>query len=173
VTPQVEVALAAPHEQAVLERLLQLYIHDFSEILPAGDPQGDLGPDGRFPRYPLEDFWRDEALVPLLIRIDGRLAGFALLDRTSHSGRPVERNMREFFIVRKHRRRGAGVRAAQAIFSRWPGQWEAAVMRANAAALPFWRRAAATHPQAEALEEIDARPPDWDGPILRFRIRPA
>jgi predicted acetyltransferase len=80
--------------------------------------------------------------------------------------------MREFFIARRHRRSGVGTAAAQAIISRWPGQWEAAVMRANAAALPFWRSVAATHPCAEDIAEIDSRPPGWDGPILRFRIRP-
>jgi predicted acetyltransferase len=168
-----DVALAAPHERAALENLFQLYIHDFSEILAPDRPEGDVGPDGRFPLPPLDELWRDGDQVPLLLRLDGRLAGFALLDRSPHSGRPVDWDMREFFVVRKHRRRGLGLAAAHAIFGERPGQWELAVMRANTAALPFWRKAAATHPLARGVEEIDLATSAWNGPVIRFRIAPS
>ena len=79
-------------------------------------------------------------------------------------------NMAEFFIVRKHRRSGVGLAAAQAIFSRYPGRWEAAVARRNTAALAFWRKAAAQHPEIEALTETDVASAHWTGPVLCFRI---
>src|SRR5262249_5419547 len=101
----------------------------------------------------------------------GHLIGFALIDAHSHSGRPLERNMAEFFIVRAHRRGGAGTDAARQIFGRYPGQWEAAVTRRNKGALPFWRTAISGHPQVEAIEERDFNTPDWNGPIFRFRVR--
>ena len=78
--------------------------------------------------------------------------------------------MAEFFILRKHRRAGVGAAAARAVFARYPGVWEAAVVRRNTAALAFWRRAVAGCPQLESLEEIDMTGPHWDGPVLRFRI---
>lgn len=167
--PDVELKVAEPHERTAIENLMQLYTHDFSEFW-AGRPEGELGVDGRFAEYPLDPFWRDEGHVPLLLHSQGLLIGFALLNRRSHSGQPLDRNMGEFFIVRKHRRGGMGTAAAHAIFSRYPGVWETAVARANVAALAFWRRAVASHPQAHAVEEADFSTADWNGPIIRFQI---
>jgi len=170
--PEVQVSVAAPAERATLENLMQLYIHDFSEHW-SGGPQGELGADGRFPAYPLDAYWREPTHTPLLLRLDGRLAGFALLDAASHTGQSVDRNMAEFFIVRKHRRAGAGTAAAQAIFSSYPGVWETAIVRRNLAALAFWRGIVGAHPDVEGLSEFDVTTPAWNGPVLRFRVRPA
>lgn len=167
--PDIELKVAEPHERSILENMMQLYIHDFSEFW-AGREEGELGPDGRFFDYPLDAYWRDPDHTPLLLSSGGRLAGFALLNAASHSGRPLNRNMAEFFIVRKHRRGGVGTAAAQAIFSRYPGVWETAVARANLPALAFWRKAAVTHPKAQGVEEADFATAEWNGPILRFVI---
>ena len=154
-----------------IENLFQLYVHDFSEQW-SGTERGELDAEGRFESYPFDVYWRDEGRVPLLIMAGGFLAGFALLNQHAHSGRALDRSMAEFFVVRKHRRGGVGRRAAHAIFGRYPGQWEAAVARPNLGALAFWRAAVRSHPQVEEVEEIDSRTGEWNGPILRFRIRP-
>lgn len=169
--PPVEVALAKRSERATLANLFQLYTHDFSEHW-AGQARGELTDDGLFEPYgPLGLYWREDGRIPLLLRLEGRPIGFALVNDVGHSGRPVDRNMAEFFIARKHRRSRAGMAAAQAIFSRYPGQWQAAVIRPNIGALAFWRRAISEHPQVDAVEETDHATADWDGPIIRFRIR--
>lgn len=166
----VEVVVADAATQPALENLFQLYIHDFSEQW-AEREDGELNEDGRFDEgYPLSSYWTQAERSPLLLRVGGRLAGFALLNRHAHSGRPVDRNMGEFFVVRKHRRGGVGTAAAHAIFSRYPGQWEAAVARRNLGALAFWRRCVASHPAVSAVEELDVAGEAWDGWILRFRI---
>lgn len=164
-----EITQAAPHERAILENLMQLYVHDFSEQW-FDRPQGELGPDGLFDPYPFDPYWREEDHIPLLIRRDGKLAGFALIDAHSHAGQTVDRNVAEFFVVRKHRRGGVGRTAAQAIFSLYPGVWEAAVARRNVGALAFWRRAVAEHPDVSEVSEVDIDSDAWMGPVLRFRI---
>jgi predicted acetyltransferase len=169
--PQIDISVADASQQAVIANLFQLYTHDFSEFW-FDRPIGELEPDGRFGPYPLDPWWSEPDHVPLLVRVSGHLAGFALLNATSHSGRPVDRNMAEFFIVRKHRRGGLGSVVARTLFSRYPGVWEAAVVRRNVAALSFWRRAISGHAWAEAIEETDVDGPDWNGPILRFRALP-
>jgi predicted acetyltransferase len=150
---------------------MQLYIHDFSEHW-AGRAEGELDEVGRFSGYPLEVYWREATHVPLLLRLDGRLVGFALLNNASHTGGAADRNMAEFFVVRKHRRGGVGTAAAQTILSRYPGVWEIAVARRNTAALSFWRKAVTQHPLAADIEESDVMTTAWNGPIIRFRIRP-
>lgn len=164
--------IAAPQEREVISNLFQFYVHDFSEFW-WDQPRGELEADGRFAPYPLDPWFGDDAAwIPLLLRADGHPAGFALLDTVSHSGRPVERNMAEFFIVRKHRHGGVGTWAARTLFERYPGVWEAAVVRRNVAALGFWRRAIEGHPLAEDVEEFDVDTDRWNGPILRFTARP-
>jgi predicted acetyltransferase len=163
--PEIDVSIATPDERGVIENLMQFYVHDFSEFW-WDKPMGELEPDGRFAPYPLDPYWRDEDHIPLLFRRGGHLAGFALLNRESHSGRPVDRNMGEFFVVRKHRRGGVGSAAMAANVARYPGLWEAAVARRNVSALPFWRRVAAQHAE---VEELDLDTEAWNGPILRFR----
>ncbi|HEY2179824.1 MAG TPA: GNAT family N-acetyltransferase [Caulobacteraceae bacterium] len=167
---EVGVSLAPSAARQTLSNLMQLYMHDFSQFW-GGTADGELGEDGRFGEYPyLDAYWRESGRVPLLIRAGGSLAGFALVNDASHSGRPVDRNVAEFFIVRKHRRGGVGAAAARAIFSLYPGQWEAAVARRNEGALAFWRQAVAGHPSVGDLEELDLSDARWNGVILRFRI---
>jgi predicted acetyltransferase len=168
-----EIVVARMSEKTTIANLMQLYVHDFSEFW-AGTANGELQEDGSFPAYPfLDTYWSDPQRVPLLIRLRGRLIGFALLNNASHAGQPVDRNMAEFFIVRKHRRSGTGTMAAQDIFARYPGRWEVAVARRNVGALAFWRNAITRHPNAQSIEEADVSTSAWDGPLFRFNIEPA
>jgi predicted acetyltransferase len=166
--PKVELEAARPERRETLANLFQLYTHDFSEHW-AGRPDGELGEDGRFQPYPhLDSYWEEPGREPLLIRADGRLAGFALIDAFAHSGLPADFSMAEFFVARKYRRAGVGQAAAAGIVQARPGQWEIAVVRANAGAQAFWRRVAAAVAagEVEALDRADDR---WNGLILRFR----
>lgn len=168
--PGIEIIPARPEQKPVIANLMQLYTHDFSEHW-SGMPQGEIGEDGRFADYPhLDAYWREPARVPLLLRAHGHLIGFALLNDHAHGGLPADRNMAEFFILRKHRRGGMGTAAAHAVFSRYPGTWEAAVARRNLAALAFWRKAVASHAHVRDIEESDISTEEWNGPVIRFRI---
>jgi predicted acetyltransferase len=167
--PDVDVSHARPEDRTTLANLTQLYIHDFSEFW-AGTTQGELGDDGRFEPYPLDDYWRAPDRIPLLFRLDRRPIGFALLNSVGHGAAPIERNMAEFFIVRKHRRGGVGTAAARKVFDLYPGRWEVAVARRNLGALPFWRQAISGHPEASEIEELDLTTESWNGPLFRFRV---
>jgi predicted acetyltransferase len=167
---QVEIVAAGADAQPVIENLMQLYIHDMSELL-AGTPRCEVEADGRFrSSIDLGKWWQDVDHIPLLVHVDDRLAGFALLNAAAHSGTLVDHNVAEFFIVRKHRRSGVGMAAAQAIFSRYPGKWEVAVMRANAAALAFWSRCIAAHPAASGITRDDCKDERWNGTLFGFEI---
>jgi predicted acetyltransferase len=166
---KIDIKMATADERPALKNMLQLYIHDFSEVL--GERQEtELGADGLYPDYPLDAYWRETTHIPLVMRVGGRLAGFALLNAAQHAGRSVERNMGEFFIARRYRRSGLGTLAARTIFSRYPGQWEVAIARRNTSALPFWRQVITHHPDSREIEEMDVTSPAWNGPLFRFRI---
>jgi predicted acetyltransferase len=165
----IEVVPAEYEQQPAIANMAQLYMYDFSEFWPR-ECEAELHEDGSFgPLIYLDQYWLEPDREPLLIRRNGRLVGFALINATSPSGEPVDRGMAEFFIVRRHRRGGTGRAAAHAIFAERPGLWEVAVIRANANALAFWRSAIASFPGATDFEERELDDEHWDGWILRFR----
>jgi predicted acetyltransferase len=136
-----------PGERAAVRRLVQLYIYDLG-----GDRWG-VEPDGTFaPADWHRRFWARRGAHHFVIRVDGRLAGFALVrERAGFAGAGV-REIGEFFVLRKYRRLGVGTRAARELFERFPGRWEVAVLVWNVAALPFWRRVIAESAAGEVVE---------------------
>jgi len=164
------VSRARAEEAPIIGNMMQFYIHDFSALW-FDRAEAELEADGRFSDYPgLETYWSDPSRQPWLFRIDGRPVGFALVNDVAHAPTPVDRAVAEFFVVRKHRRRGVGLAAAHALFGSAWGVWEAAVVRRNAAALAFWRRAAESYPGVRDLVEEDRHDGLWDGAVLRFRV---
>jgi len=126
---------AAAGNFALLANLLELYLHDLSEVFPI-----EPGPDGRFGYEKLPLYWSEtERRFPLLIRHGTRLVGFALITRGSPaSDDPHVFDIAEFFVLRRHRRYGVGRRAAFLIWQRFPGSWTVRVSEENVAAIPFW-----------------------------------
>jgi predicted acetyltransferase len=135
--PHVELLLVPIEQKATLANLLELYAHDFSEFHSI-----ELGADGRF-HYPhLEAYWRDPERFPFLATVDQQLAGFVLVQRGSQiSGDKSVWDIAEFFVMQSYRRRGIGAVMAHNVWTRFPGQWEVRVMRANQAAVSFWQAA--------------------------------
>jgi predicted acetyltransferase len=115
--------------------LIQLYIYDL------GGDRWDVEPNGAFaPASWHRRFWSGRGRQLFVLRVRGRLAGFVLVrDRAHYAGHDV-REISEFFVLRKYRRRGVGTQAALALFRRFPGRWELAELTWNVAAQRFWRR---------------------------------
>lgn len=164
---EVTVARARPEEAETLARLMQLYLHDFSELAPLESPFGELADDGLFAYPHLADYWTEPRREPLLVRASGHLAGFVLVNAWSASGRPVDFAIAEFFIARKYRRHGIGAEAVRQVIAARPGQWEVAVLAINKPALAFWRRAL-TAVHAGAVECAESRDGRWVGTIFRL-----
>lgn len=130
----VELIQAGVEYQSVFENLLQLYVHDFCDLVPR-----DIGDDGRYSYKNLPLYWSDPSRMPLLARFNGKLAGFALVKRISESSGSGEvYDMAEFFILRSYRRRGIGREVAEKIWLLYPGKWQIRVMASNIPALEFW-----------------------------------
>src|SRR5580698_7830308 len=98
---RVKVTPAAATERPLIEGLFQFYSYDFSEMEPPNSSDFEFDTRGQFSAYEyMADYWREPERWPLLIRVDGRTAGFALVNTYSHHGGRVERNMAEFFVAR-------------------------------------------------------------------------
>jgi predicted acetyltransferase len=163
----VSVTVATAAQVTVIQNLMQLYTHDFSEFW-GGTSRGDLNAEGLFARYPLDEYWTTPHWSAMLIWCDHVLAGFSLINDQTHSGLAANRNMAEFFVLRKYRGRGVGRIAAGIIFSQHPGLWEVAVARKNSRALEFWNKTIRRSAKTSSLQELDLQNEHWNGPVLRF-----
>src|ERR1700720_4514978 len=106
---EVVLDVATSRDAALLSNLLELYLHDLSEVFPI-----ELGSDGRFGYHRLPLYWSEpERRFSFLIRFEARVVGFVLVTRGSPaSDDPDVFDVAEFFVVRRHRRSGVGRRAA-------------------------------------------------------------
>ena len=130
----VELIRATADQRPILENLLELYVHDFSEFHAVA-----LGTDGRFGYPDLGLYWLEPERHPFLARVDGDLAGFALVRKTaSIDGSKAVWDMAEFFVLGGMRRRGMGTELAQAVWAEFPGAWQVRVMQSNLRAQLFW-----------------------------------
>ena len=166
----VSVKLASDSERILIESLSQFYIYDFSEVEPPGSNEFEFDEQGGYsPLRGIDRYWRVEGFRALLIRVKERPSGFALVDIRSRHGGRVEHNMAEFFVARKHRRRGVGTEAVRQILARYPGFWEIAVVERNFAARAFWPRAIGAAPNVSGLVQTEGDIDCWRGPIWSFR----
>ena len=131
----VTLEVATPDRAPLLSNLLELYVHDMSEIFPL-----ELGADGLFGYDRLPLYWSDpEKRFAFLIRCGARVAGFVLVTRGSPvTEDPDDLDVAEFFVLRGFRRHGVGRRAALLLWDRIPGRWIVRVSEGNRAGLPFW-----------------------------------
>lgn len=128
IVPTLRVLEATIADKPVVQNLLELYQHDFSEFDDRDvDAQGLYG-------YPyLDQYWSEADRRPFLFDVDGQWAGFALL----HLGPPID--MSEFFVMRRFRRSGVGREAALQLFRKFPGTWQIRQLPRNPIAALFWR----------------------------------
>jgi len=161
--PVISLSPASKAERPALDNLMQLYIYDWSELRPL-----DVRDDGRFPDYPLDAYWADSRRHPLLLRVDGRLAGFALVSEGSRlTGAPGVFDMAEFFVMRRFRRKRVGLAAASAAFDRFKGPWEIRQHDENTAATAFWRSAIDRY-TGGSYREVRWEDRAWTGPVQMF-----
>jgi len=154
---------AAREERVALDNLFQLYAHDWSELRPL-----DVGDDGRFAGYGLDAYFDQEGRHPLLLRVDGKLAGFALVSAWSRlTGAAGVFDMAEFFVLRRYRRRGVGRVAAHAAFDRFPGRWEVRQRDENVQAAAFWRQVIAAYTGGR-YHDVRWDDDAWTGPVQSF-----
>jgi len=156
---QVELEAAQPHHVPLVANLLELYMHDLSDVFPI-----EIGPDGRFGYDKLPCYWQEPTRrFPFLIRADERVAGFVLATRGSPvTDDPDDLDIAEFFVLRRYRRDHVGRRAAFLLWDRLPGHWIVRVSLGNHRALPFWQPIIQEYTGGTLVEKRSTGTPhDW------------
>jgi predicted acetyltransferase len=138
IPPEITLERATINDNSLLSNLLELYLHDLSEIFPIR-----VGVDGRFGYDNLPLYWSEpDGRFAYLIRSNADVAGFALVTRGSPAtADPQDLDVSEFFILRSYRRGGIGRRAAFILWDCLPGRWVVRVSEMNHGGLQFWEGA--------------------------------
>ncbi|NUU77632.1 GNAT family N-acetyltransferase [Paenibacillus xylanilyticus] len=163
-----EVTAIDYEDKHVLHNLIQLYRYDSSEF----DGHG-LTKHGLYLYKYLDHQWTDTFRYPLMIRVNGELAGFALLmlavpREFVHVSVASETNViSDFFILRKFRNKGYGKQAAFQIFDLFLGAWEIRQTLANKPANQFWNRVIHDYTEGMYREKV-LNEEHWTGPIQVF-----
>ena len=159
-----ELVRATPTDERVLDRLMQLYAYDFSEFMDL-----DVGDDAL---YALGDriarCRTDAARHAFLGRVDGRIAGFVIVEERSRlTGATDVMDVAEFFVMRKYRRKGIGYELASRTFDLFPRKWEVRERSTNTPATIFWRRTIDRYTGGHFQDTVwdDDR---WHGPVQSF-----
>lgn len=158
----IEIEAVSIEQKSVLRNLLELYIYDFTEFGPY-----DVDSHGLYGYKYLDYYWNEEGRHPFIFYINGKIAGFVLVQRYYIDDlNDYSYSIAEFFVMKRYRGQGIGKKVAFHIFNLLPGLWEVAQIKANKPAQVFWRKVINdfTHGNFEEIHRDN-----WNGPIQRFR----
>ena len=153
---EIDIKKASIEEKPLLRNLLELCHHDYSEF--NGE---DVGEQGLYGYKWLDHYWTEPERHPFIVRVSGKLAGFALV-------RAIDEeicSIAEFFVLRKYRHQGIGQKVAHRIFDMFPGKWRVAQEEGNIPAQAFWRKVISRYTDGEFRQVQDDY---WKGPVLEF-----
>ena len=119
-------------EKGVLQNLVHLCMHDYSEF-----DKFEIGPEGEFTYRWFEAYFREDGRDAYLIRVDENLGGFVMV-RSNPGEEDWDFQIAEFFILRRYRRMGMGSLVSQKILNSRKGVWEISYDTRNEAASNLW-----------------------------------
>ena len=160
-----ELRKARTEDFSALQQMLELYQYELSDLwLQDTDAEAKFG-------YNLERHRKNERFHAYLALEGSQYIGFALV-APAFVTRKEGSWMEQFFILKRHRRSGAGrALALHALYSH-PGAWEVGQMPANLAAQAFWREVIATATDG-AFVEVHVTQGGWQGVVQQFDVAPA
>ena len=159
----IELVKVKETEKSILHQLVELYNYDFSEY-----DQADVNAHGLYGYTYLDQYWTEESRHPFFIKVDGKLAGFVLVNEYCYVLKAAgARSIAEFFVMRKYRRMGVGRVVAREIFAKFPGKWEVIQCGTNIPSINFWEKVVGEYTNG-SFERTDAVTEDWPGQALIF-----
>ncbi len=124
-------------EKEILRNLMEKYNYEFSQY-----DMREVNALGLYGYDWLDCYWTEKNRFPFFIKVNGALAGFALVnDYCEAEGEPADYSMAEFFVMYKYRRMGLGIWAAHTVFDMLHGRWQLKRHPKNTASVRFWDKA--------------------------------
>ena len=133
---KIELIEVAEEKKSILRQLLELYEYDLSPYTGY-----EINECGYFGYSYLDYYWTEKERFAYFIKVDGKIAGFVLVnDYSEASDDPSAKSIAEFFIMKNYRRQHIGQEVARRVFDRFPGSWEVQQYIKNTNSLFFWEK---------------------------------
>lgn len=150
---QIEIIETTIADRPLMTNLYQYYMYDFSDLVD----DMDLLEDGRYSINDLDGCWVNPWNHVFLLKVDGKIAGFALVAEPAPDDAEKLIDMAEFFILRKFRKSGIGEYFAHQMFDRFRGKWRVSEIHTNTGAVAFWRKVIGRYTNGQFEEK------EWEG----------
>ncbi len=116
------------NKKEILERLMQLYLHNISLDFPI-----ELNSQTALYDYDLEPYFNNPNYKAYFIKNNNELTGFVLIN--------LEKNqnvVQELFILNNYKRKGIGRIVINKVFTKFKGNWIVRVLPCSLKAEQFW-----------------------------------
>jgi len=127
------IEIVKKEEKEILRNLFEKYRYEFSQY-----DNLDVNYLGLYGYDYFDCYWTDENRYPYFIKVDNKLAGFAMVCDYQDYKVNTKYTMGEYFIMYKYRRYGIGKKAAFYIFDRLKGKWQLKIHPKNNVSELFW-----------------------------------
>lgn len=165
---QITLCKATEQDKDTIQNLGRFYVYEMSRYC-GFLPDWETPLNGLFECRDLSSYCEEPERHAFLIKVDGELAGFVLINKIG-STLDVDWNIGEFFVISKFQGKGVGRHVAEQIFNQFPGTWETTQMPENKAAIDFWERIVThyTNGQFEKALKTIAKPEPHPMIVLKF-----
>jgi len=120
-------------EKEILRNLLEKYDYEFSQY-----DNSDVNDLGLYGYDYLDNYWTEENRFPFFVKVNGKLAGFIMVNDYLESKINTNYTLSEFFIMYKYRRQGIGKYVVNNIFNKFKGKWQLKFHPKNEVSRNFW-----------------------------------
>lgn len=129
----IELKRVKVEDKEILRNLLEKYDYEFSQW-----DNRDVNKLGLYGYDYLDCYWTEEKRWAYFIEVDGKLAGFIMVNNYPEADEETDYSLAEFFILYKYRRCGIGKFAAIKVFDMFNGKWQLKRHPKNIASVHFW-----------------------------------
>lgn len=144
-------------EKGTLNNLLEKYNYEFSQYdkIPFGE-------DGLYGYPYLDCYFTDSDRYAYFIVVDGKLAGFALINKRPECDSEIDWAVAEFFVAYPYRGKGVATEIMNQIFALHKGIWHIKYHPANTASVRLWNKVAEKY-AVSGVERLRGSEDYYDG----------
>jgi predicted acetyltransferase len=124
---------AGKDEKEILRNLLEKYLYEFSQY-----ENTDVSEFGLYGYDYLDHYWVEKNRFPFFIKVDGKLAGFIMVNDYPEVNIKTNYTLSEIFVMYKYRNMGVGAFAAKYVFDKFKGKWQLKRHPKNVGSVRFW-----------------------------------
>jgi len=139
-----------------LSKLLEVYLEELFE-----KSKKETGPYKYFDKY-----FTEPNRHPFFIKVDGKLAGFILVNLKDPLTNGKKQEISEFYITPLYRNKGIGNKSVVKIFNKYPGDWVVRVLKNNPAE-KFWIKNINGYTKGD-YEKNEQKNKKWNWTVFTF-----